>query len=104
MANDERLRKFVLATCRNYIRQESDGWAVDPNGLVWYEAYAGGFKSSDEAIDELLNLYFEHDRYEQYAEKKRSEEEASRLRLEAEVKLLEAEILELKAQLTQNKS
>lgn len=56
MANDGRLRKFVLAACRNYIRQKSDGWAVDPNGLVWYEAYAGGFKSSDEAIGDTIKF------------------------------------------------
>lgn len=102
MTREERLEKFILATCQNYIREKADGWVIDPNGIVWYDPYAGGIKSSGEAIDALLDLFFKYDRYEEHAKKKRGEE-VSRLRLEAEVKLLEAEILELKAQLTQSK-
>lgn len=102
MTREKRLEKFILATCRNYIRESPDGWAIDPNGIVWYDPYAGGIKSSDEAIDKLLDLFFKQDRYKEWAKKKRTEE-VSRLRLEAEVKKLEAEVLELKGQLAQNK-
>lgn len=103
MTREKRLEKFILATCQNYIREKPDGWVIDPNGIAWYDPYAGGIKSSDEAIDELLNLYFARDGYAEYDKKKKSKEEASRLRLEAEVKMLEAEVLELKAELALNK-
>jgi hypothetical protein len=92
MVTIQQLKDWIIANCPDHIREREDGgWAYDPCGVVWYDAYAF-CDTADQALEGLITTNLSG----RTRRKQAAEIENQRLRLEIET--LKLEVLQLKAE------